>query len=88
MLVEKCKTVCYRNLFKRLSLVLQKSQIPLAAIARALDFLGMRLDTDEIECILANLIYRGYVKGYIAHNKRYLVLSKKDPFPVSAVIPK
>ena len=67
---------------------MQKSQIPLAVVIKALDFLGMRLDTDEVECILANLIYRGYLKGYIAHNKRYLVLSKKDPFPVSAVIPK
>ena len=36
---------------------------------------------DEIECIMANLIYRGYLKGYIAHAKGYLVVSKKLAFP-------
>jgi hypothetical protein len=38
--------------------------------------------------LLANLIYRNYVKGYISHAKRMLVLSKRDPFPVSSVIAK
>jgi hypothetical protein len=38
--------------------------------------------------LLANLIYRNYVKGYLSHTKRMLVLSKRDPFPVSSVIAK
>ena len=25
------------------------------------------MDADEIECVLANLIYKGYVKGYLSH---------------------
>jgi len=37
--------------------------------------------TDETECILANLIYNGYIKGYLSHTNGVLVLSKKDPFP-------
>lgn len=37
-------------------------------------------DMDELECILSNLIWKGAVKGYIAHGKA-LVLSKDDPFP-------
>ena len=41
------------------------------------------LDLDELECTLANLIYSGYVKGYIAHEKRVLVLSKASPFPTA-----
>ena len=40
------------------------------------------------ECILANLIFSGKVRGYISHEKRILVLSKKDPFPTSVIIPK
>jgi hypothetical protein len=68
--------------------MLEKNMIPLAVVAKALSLLDIRMDIDEIECILANLIYRGYVRGYIAHTKRILVLSKRDPFPVSAVIPK
>ena len=34
-----------------------------------------------LECMLANLIYKGLMKGYVSHERRYLVLSKKDPFP-------
>ena len=86
LLLEKCKTVCYRNLFKRLHLVLEHHQIPLQHVADTFKWLGMPIDLDEVECILANLIYRGYVRGYLSHTKRVLVLSKRDPFPVSSVI--
>jgi len=48
--------------------------------------LGITFDLDEIECILANLIYRGYVRGYLSHTKRVLVLSKRDPFPMASVV--
>lgn len=40
------------------------------------------LDMDELECILANLIYMGLIKGYISHENRLLVLAKQDPFPL------
>jgi len=86
LLLEKCKTICYRNLFKRVYLVLGRSQLPLDRIAKSLKWLGMPMDLDEVECILANLVFKGYVRGYISHAKRILVLSKKDPFPASAVI--
>ena len=39
------------------------------------------MDADEIECILANLIYSGYIKGYISHQHGKLVLSKSNAFP-------
>lgn len=44
------------------------------------------MDLDEIECVVANLIYQGKVKGYISHQKRILIVSKQDPFPRSAVV--
>lgn len=88
MLLEKCKTVCYRNLFKRIHYILEKHQILLEDVASAFKWLGMPIDLDEVECILANLIYRGYIRGYLSHSKRVLVLSKRDPFPVSTVIAK
>lgn len=34
------------------------------------------LDMDELECIVANLIFMGYVKGYIASEQNVLVLAK------------
>ena len=84
--MEKCKTVCYRNLFKRVFAISGKTQIPLDHVAKSFKWLGMHIDLDEVECILANLIYNRYVRGYISHAKRVLVLSKRDPFPKSAVI--
>ena len=86
MLLEKCKAVCYRNLFKRVFLISAKTQIKLDMILRSFKWLDTPMDLDEVECILANLIYRGYVKGYISHTNRVLVLSKQNPFPVKAVI--
>ena len=38
------------------------------------------LDLDELQCLLANLIANGFVKGYISHEQRILVLSK-NAFP-------
>mmetsp|Transcript_23184 Transcript_23184/g.54724 ORF Transcript_23184/g.54724 Transcript_23184/m.54724 type:complete len:409 (-) Transcript_23184:995-2221(-) len=86
LLLEKCKTVVYRNLFKRVWKIMDSHQIKLEHIAKAFKWLGMPIDMDEMECILANLIFKRYIKGYLSHAKRTLVLSKRDPFPTSAVI--
>jgi hypothetical protein len=43
------------------------------------------IDLDEVECILASLIYQNYVKGYLSHSKHKLVLSRKVPFPSIAL---
>jgi hypothetical protein len=44
------------------------------------------LDMDEVECILANLISIGYIKGYISHEKQVLVCAKEieKAFPSEA----
>jgi len=86
LLLEKCKSVCYRNLFKRIHLVTEKYQIPLEIVIKAIKWLGIDMDVDEVECVLANLIFKGAIRGYISHSKRILVLSKKDPFPKAAVV--
>jgi nuclear mRNA export protein PCID2/THP1 len=53
---------------------------------RSFKWLDEEVDLDEIECIVANLIYQNKVKGYITHQKRTLILSKSDPFPKNAII--
>ena len=88
LLLEKCKTVVYRNLFKRVWKIIGSHQIKLEHIAKAFKWLGVPIDLDEMECILANLIFKRYIKGYLSHAMRTLVLSKRDPFPTSAVISK
>ncbi|GAA5907206.1 hypothetical protein JCM5296_004985 [Sporobolomyces johnsonii] len=41
----------------------------------------MELDGEEMECLLANCIYKGLMKGYISHAHGLVVLSKERPFP-------
>ncbi|KAI5455220.1 COP9 signalosome (CSN) subunit [Naganishia albida] len=36
---------------------------------------------DETECIITAMIYKGYMKGYMSHEKRTVVLAKTAPFP-------
>ncbi|EGB12931.1 hypothetical protein AURANDRAFT_5643, partial [Aureococcus anophagefferens] len=82
LLLEKVKILVYRNLFKKIYLVQGKAtQLKLHLFQRAFAWLGCPTDMDEVECILANLIFKGLIKGYISHQKQTLVLSKKDPFP-------
>ena len=57
-----------------------KHQLPLDTLLAALRVNGTDMSVDELECILANLIFQNNIKGYIAH-KRCVVLSKADPFP-------
>lgn len=42
---------------------------------------GVPLDMDEVECVAANLIFRRYVKGYISHKSKVMVVARADPFP-------
>jgi hypothetical protein len=42
---------------------------------------GVALDMDEVECVAANLIYRKYVRGYMAHKQMVMVVAKADAFP-------
>jgi len=86
MILEKSRLICYRSLLKRVQAAIGKPQIHLTMIQATFKWLGTPMELDDIECILANMIYRGIVRGYIAHTKRYLVLSKRDPFPKGAMV--
>ena len=85
LLVESCQVLCFRNLFKRVYLISEKTQLPISSLTTAFKWLGVEMDADEVECVLANLIFKGYVRGYISHSKRILVLSKKEPFPAAMI---
>jgi PCI domain len=61
--------------------IIGKQYIPIASIIAAFKWLDIPIDADEVECIMANLIYRGIIRGYIAHSKGFLVLSKQNAFP-------
>ena len=85
LLMEKCKFVCYRNLVKRVACILREQ----GSDQSKLDLLGFETawallesaNRDEVICALAELIYSGAVKGYLAPDHNKLVLSKVEPFP-------
>uniref|UniRef100_T1J4S1 CSN12-like protein n=1 Tax=Strigamia maritima TaxID=126957 RepID=T1J4S1_STRMM len=58
LILEKLKIITYRNLFKKVYLLLRTHQVPLEAFLRALEYLKVEdIDIDEVECIVANLIF-------------------------------
>ncbi|BEI99636.1 hypothetical protein CcaverHIS631_0406790 [Cutaneotrichosporon cavernicola] len=85
--IERAREGCVRSLFKRAWMANDKnSRMPVAIFSTALKLQGVQADTDEVECMLANMIYRGYMKGYISHEKQMVVLGKTNPFPSLATL--
>lgn len=63
------------------------TRISIQTFKKALDFEGLNVDLEEAEWMLANMIFKGYMKGYLSHEKMFLVLGKDNPFPpVSQVV--
>jgi hypothetical protein len=84
--IEKLRFIAYRNRLRVAVRILETTRIPLAALQCVLP--DPKPALDEVECIVANLIYRGYIRGYLSHQKKYLVTSAKDAFPsISRVAP-
>ncbi|TIA95560.1 hypothetical protein E3P94_03652 [Wallemia ichthyophaga] len=85
--VERVREVCLRGLFKKVWLLNKKAKIIDIALFRiALSVSGVYIETAEVECLLAGMIFKGYMKGYIAHQQQKVVLSdflanKPHPFP-------
>jgi hypothetical protein len=81
LLLEKLKLTAYLNLIHRIQIVADTNKLPLRYITAILQSLGDNSDTDEVECIVANLIHQRRLKGYISHQLATVVLSSKDAFP-------
>lgn len=89
LVLEQVKIIAYRNLIKRIYIASDNNtRLNLGVIEGVMKTLVHDIDMDEIECILSNLIFQGKIKGYISHQKSFLVLSKTDPFPTAAVVKK
>uniref|UniRef100_A0A915J3T7 PCI domain-containing protein 2 homolog n=1 Tax=Romanomermis culicivorax TaxID=13658 RepID=A0A915J3T7_ROMCU len=82
LMLEKLKIITYRTLFKKVCAILNVYQVPLDSFLTALKFMQVEdVDSDEVACIVANLIYQGKIKGYISHQHQKLVISKQNAFP-------
>lgn len=83
LVLEQVKTIVYRSLLKRVYTLTSQTRLRLSLFKEAMNWLGENIDMDEVECVIANLIYQGKIKGYISHEKRTLIISKTDPFPLN-----
>ncbi|KAI7751636.1 hypothetical protein M8C21_005046 [Ambrosia artemisiifolia] len=87
LVLEKLELQVYQRLVKKIYIIQKQKdpskahQIKLEMIVKALKWLEMEMDLDEVECIMSILIYKNLVKGYFAHKSKVAVLSKQDPFP-------
>jgi hypothetical protein len=87
LVLEQVKSTVYRNLFAKIfKLSDNNTRLNLHLFQSVFKWLNHDIELDEIECIIANLIYQNKIKGYISHEKRYLIVSKTDPFPISAIV--
>ncbi|KAG9045821.1 COP9 signalosome (CSN) subunit [Tulasnella sp. UAMH 9824] len=77
--VEKAREICMRGLFRKVWKLLNKdSRIQIEQFHRAFRLAGQDMPMEETECLLANMIFKGYIKGYISHERQTVVLAKGD----------
>ncbi|CAI4218784.1 unnamed protein product [Parascedosporium putredinis] len=98
--LERGRDIALRNLFRKVFIAggfeeakeqgatpLRRTRVPVAEFQAAINLKseGDRIDTDEVECFLANMIYKNLMKGYIARDRGMVVLSKNGAFPGTGV---
>ncbi|KAJ7682048.1 hypothetical protein DFH06DRAFT_971629 [Mycena polygramma] len=80
--LEKARELCLRGLFRRVWVASAKgTRIPLAMFHCALRISGIKVDIEEAECLVANMVYKGFMRGYISHEKQMVVLASTNAFP-------
>lgn len=81
ILLERVLLRLYLNIVRQVWLFCASSRVPLDLLLAAFRFAGLPdADMDEVECLVASLIHRSQIRGYIAHEAKLLVLAKTDAF--------
>ncbi|OSX73755.1 hypothetical protein BU14_0328s0007 [Porphyra umbilicalis] len=84
LVLDKLRTLVHRSLLRAVQRALDgKTRLRVAwwAAAMAVGAGGEEVDAVEAECVAANLISLGLVKGYIAHRAGFIVLANTTAFP-------
>ncbi|KAG8831815.1 COP9 signalosome (CSN) subunit [Serendipita sp. 399] len=82
LMIVKVREITVSRVFRKCWLVLNKpSRVSISAFHAALKVAGSPMDVGEAECLVANSIFKGYIKGYISHDTQLVVLAKTDAFP-------
>lgn len=93
--LERCRLIAWRNLARRVSVARAAEfpgdkvpKLPFAAIVTAAGMLARRhgttaehIDTSDVACAMANLIYEKLLSGYISLQHSLVVLSATNAFP-------
>ncbi|EMR86199.1 hypothetical protein ACHAPC_000124 [Botrytis cinerea] len=97
--LERGRDIALRNLLRKVFIAggyeeakeptaapVRKTRIPVAEFAAAIS-IGSKetMENDEVECLLANMIYKSLMKGYISRAHGIVVLSKGGAFPGTGV---
>ncbi|RDA95425.1 hypothetical protein CP533_5481 [Ophiocordyceps camponoti-saundersi (nom. inval.)] len=98
--LERGRDIALRNLLRKVFIVggfeepketdaapVRRTRIPVAEFRAAVCISSGKehIDTDEVECLIANMIYKDLMKGYIARERGIVVLSKKGAFPGTGI---
>ncbi|EWC43862.1 hypothetical protein DRE_07239 [Drechslerella stenobrocha 248] len=86
--LERGRDITLRNLFRKVYLAAGESRtrIPVDHFRAAVSWKsGVDVEAEEVECFLANMMYKGYVKGYISRERGMVVLSGSNAFPGTGV---
>ncbi|KAF3932779.1 Internalin-A [Dactylella cylindrospora] len=86
--LERGRDIALRNLFRQVYLSAgdSKTRIPVDHFRAAVSWKsGVDVEAEEVECFLANMIYKGYIKGYISRERGMVVLSGSNAFPGTGV---
>ncbi|KAJ7819033.1 hypothetical protein B0H14DRAFT_3738145 [Mycena olivaceomarginata] len=81
--LEKARELCLRELFCRVWVSSAKgTRIPLLMFHCALRISGIKdIELKEAECLVANMVYKGFMRVYISHEKQMVVLAATNVFP-------
>lgn len=80
--IEKARELCIRSLFRKVWAVLGKAtRISISDFHTALKLSGTDVPVEEAECLVANMIYKGLMRGYISHEKQTVVVANTNAFP-------
>lgn len=80
--LEKARELCLRGLFRRVWVAGDKgTRIPIRMFHGALRISGSDVPQEEAECLVANMIYKGFMRGYISHEQQMVVLASTNAFP-------
>ncbi|RAL67837.1 hypothetical protein DID88_008563 [Monilinia fructigena] len=97
--LERGRDIALRNLLRKVFIAggyeetkeptaapVRKTRIQVAEFAAAIS-IGSKetMENDEVECLLANMIYKSLMKGYISRERGIVVLSKGGAFPGTGV---